>query len=132
MSNMFGRTEEVFGVGYDKGHFVGHGAGGGGDWNLFPQLRSLNRGWSGEGNLYRKMEAFVAAHESTMCFSRPIDLDGSLCPTLLEYGVLSRTGKSGGPPSPTCRMQRSSSKPMAERRSCPCRRNWLAFPTADH
>ena len=49
MSNIFGRTEEVFGASYDKGHFVGHGAGGGGDWNLFPQLRSLNRGWSEEG-----------------------------------------------------------------------------------
>ena len=88
MSNLLGRTEEVFGASYDKGHFVCHGAGGGGDWNLFPQLRSLNRGWSEEGKLYRKMEDYVAAHEGTMFFSRPIYLDGSLCPTLLEYGVL--------------------------------------------
>ena len=88
MSNMFGRTEEVFGASYDKGHFICHGAGGGGDWNLFPQLRSLNRGWSEAGKLYRKMDAFVAAHEGTMFFSRPIYIDGSLCPTLLDYGVL--------------------------------------------
>ena len=85
---MFGRTEEVFGASYDKGHFICHGAGGGGDWNLFPQLRSLNRGWSEAGKLYRKMDAFVAAHEGTMFFSRPIYIDGSLCPTLLDYGVL--------------------------------------------
>ena len=52
------------------------------------QLRSLNRGWSEEGKLYRKMEAYVAAHEGTMFFHRPIYLDGSLCPTMLEYGIL--------------------------------------------
>lgn len=88
MSNMYGRTEEIFGKSYDKGHHVCHGAGGGADWNLFPQLRSLNRGWSEEGRLYRQMEAYVAANPGTMFFSRPIHLDGSLCPSLLEYGVL--------------------------------------------
>lgn len=88
MSNMYGRTEEVFGKSYDKEHHVCHGAGGGADWNLFPQLRSLNRGWSEEGRLYRQMEAYVAANPGTMFFSRPIHLDGSLCPTILEYGVL--------------------------------------------
>ncbi len=88
MSNMYGRTEEVFGKSYDKGHHVCHGAGGGADWNLFTQLRSLNRGWSDEGKLYRQMEAYVAANPGTMFFSRPIHLDGSLCPSLLEYGVL--------------------------------------------
>ncbi|MBP6783950.1 MAG: hypothetical protein KA152_09200 [Verrucomicrobiales bacterium] len=88
MSNMYGRTEDVFGKSYDKGHHVCHGAGGGADWNLFPQLRSLNRGWSDEGKLYRQMEAYVAANPGTMFFSRPIHLDGSLCPSLLEYGVL--------------------------------------------
>jgi hypothetical protein len=31
MSNMYGRTEEVFGKSYDKGHHVCHGAGGGAD-----------------------------------------------------------------------------------------------------
>jgi hypothetical protein len=88
MSNMYGRTEEVFGKSYDKGHHVCHGAGGGADWNLFPQLRSLNRGWSDEGKLYRQMGAYVAANPGTLFFSRPIHLDGSLCPALLEYGVL--------------------------------------------
>lgn len=29
MSTMYGRTEEVFGKSYDKGHHVCHGAGGG-------------------------------------------------------------------------------------------------------
>ncbi|HCN76681.1 MAG TPA: hypothetical protein DIT13_05745 [Verrucomicrobiales bacterium] len=88
MSNMFGGTEETFGKSYDKGHFICHGAGGGGDWNLFPQLRALNRGWSDEGKLYRNMEAYVAAHLGTMFFSRPIYSNGSLCPSHLEYGVL--------------------------------------------
>ena len=71
MSNMVGQTEEVFGKSYDKGHHVCHGAGGGADWNLFPQLRSLNGGWSKEGKLYREMEDYVAVHPGTMCFSRP-------------------------------------------------------------
>ena len=88
MSNMYGRTEVVFGKSYDKGHHVCHGAGGGADWNLFPQLRSLNRGWSQEGKLYRQMETYVAGNPGTMFFSRPFHLDGSLCPSLLEYGVL--------------------------------------------
>ena len=38
------------------------------DWNLFPQLRSLNRGWSKEGKLYREMETYVAANPGTMFF----------------------------------------------------------------
>ena len=41
MSNMYGRTEEVFGKSYDKGQHVCHGAGGGADWNLFPQLNTI-------------------------------------------------------------------------------------------
>lgn len=35
----------------------------------------------------RKMEAYVAAHEGAMFFHRQIYLNGSLCPTLLEYGI---------------------------------------------
>lgn len=88
MSNMYGGTEAAFGQSYDKGHFICHGAGGGGDWNLFPQLRALNRGWNDEGKLYRKMESYVATNTGTMFFSRPVYFDGSLCPSLLEYGVL--------------------------------------------
>lgn len=34
------------------------------------------------------MEDYVAANPGSMFFSRPIHLDGSLCPSLLEYGVL--------------------------------------------
>ena len=52
MSNLDGRTEEVFSRSYDKGHFICHGAGGGCDWNLFPRVRSLNRGWTDEEVLY--------------------------------------------------------------------------------
>jgi|GEM_PF-2105796 len=90
------------------------------------QLRSLNRGWTDEGKLYRKMEAYVAAHEGTMFFARPIYLDGSLCSNTAS---LCRIEKSGGPPSPMCRMQRRDNKATDERTRCPCRPNWLEYPT---
>ena len=69
MSNMYGRIKEVFGKSYDKGRHGCQGAGGSADWNLFPPLRSLNRGWSDEGKLYREMEAYLSANPGTMCFS---------------------------------------------------------------
>ena len=79
------------------------------------------------------MEAFVAAHEGTMFFSRPIYLDGSLCPTLLEYGVLMPDRRVwwatfSNVPDATKQQQaygRKNKMPMP-------RPNWLAFPTADH
>ncbi len=55
MSNLYGRTEEVFSRSYERGHFICHGAGGGCDWNLFPRVRSLNRGWTPHGARREKL-----------------------------------------------------------------------------
>jgi hypothetical protein len=54
----------------DRGHFISHAAGGDLDINLFPQRRELNRGWSEEGKLYRKMER-LTAHPGTFHFTGP-------------------------------------------------------------
>jgi len=77
---------------YDRGHFISHLAGGSLDVNLFPQKRELNRGWSEEGKLFRRMEKYAAERSDTFCFARPIYHDLSCCPTILEYGVLRHEG----------------------------------------
>ena len=72
----------------DGGHFLSHAAGGELDINLFPQRRELNRGWSAEGKLFRRMEAYTARHPGVFHFHRPVYDDLSWIPSSLEYGVL--------------------------------------------
>jgi len=72
----------------DKGHFLGHASGGILDINLFPQRRELNRGWSPEGKLFRKMERYVAEHHGTFFYHRAVYNDETWIPYCLEYGVL--------------------------------------------
>jgi hypothetical protein len=72
----------------DKGHFLAHAAGGELDMNLFPQRRDLNRGWSEEGKLYRRMERRIAGRPGTFHFHRPLYGDGSWVPWRLELGML--------------------------------------------
>jgi hypothetical protein len=72
----------------DRGHFISHAAGGELDINLFPQRRELNRGWSEEGKLYRKMERLAAHHPGTFHFHRARYDDDTWIPSTLQYGVL--------------------------------------------
>jgi hypothetical protein len=72
----------------DRGHFISHAAGGELDINLFPQRRDLNRGWSEEGKLYRKMERTAAHHPGTFHFHRARYDDDTWIPNTLQYGVL--------------------------------------------
>jgi hypothetical protein len=72
----------------DRGHFIAHAAGGGLDINLFHQDARLNRGWSPEGRIYRTMERYVAEHDGTFFFSRPIYSDATARPELIEFGIL--------------------------------------------
>ena len=73
---------------YDKGHFIAHSIGGGLDPNVFTQRTEINRGWSGLGKLYRKMERYAAEHPGTFCFSRPVYCDAGSVPVEIDYGVL--------------------------------------------
>jgi hypothetical protein len=74
----------------DQGHFMARSIGGGFEANLFSQDRLLNRGWSPQGRIYRRMENYCGEQEGTFCFSRPIYSDGSNVPCWLEFGVLKR------------------------------------------
>ena len=71
----------------DRGHLVAHAAGGGLDLNIFPQARSLNRGWSAEGRAWRRMEKYAAKHPGTPLFIRPIYTGPSWKPAAIEYGL---------------------------------------------
>ena len=90
MRGYLGKTREAFGEGYDKGHFVAHSMGGDvlDSLNWFRQERRLNRGWSAEGRVYRRMERHCAAHPGTFLFSRPIYQTPSARPDVLEFGIL--------------------------------------------
>jgi hypothetical protein len=80
-------SEELEGTHRDDGHFMARSIGGGLDVNLFSQERLLNRGWSSQGKIYRRMEKYCYEQEGTFCFSRPIYANGSNVPRWLEFGV---------------------------------------------
>jgi hypothetical protein len=91
MRGWVGPTEQSYGSHKDKGHVFGRALGGGLDGpgiNLWAQSRSLNRGWSAQGRLFRKMERYCAAHLGTFCFTRPSYGDQTSQPIALEFGIL--------------------------------------------
>jgi len=72
----------------DRGHFLGHAAGGTLDINLFPQRRELNQARSCEGKLFRKMERKAAANLGTFLYHRATYNDDTWIPDTLEFGLL--------------------------------------------
>lgn len=86
-----GSTEHYFGKEWDKGHFIAHSIGGavdGMELNVFQQRRDLNRGWSQQGKIFRKMERHCFENPGTFCFNRPIYFDNSFKPSYFEFGIL--------------------------------------------
>jgi len=86
-----GPTEKAFGSRWDKGHYIAHSLGGAVDGleaNVFVQRRDLNRGWSAEGKRFRQMERYCFEHPGTLCFARPIYLDGTSRPGWLEFAIV--------------------------------------------
>lgn len=86
-----GQTNALFGNTSDKGHYIAHSVGGsvdGAEFNVFPQRRDLNRGWSISGKLFRKMEEFCYKNSGTFCFNRPIYLTQTSRPDFYEFGIL--------------------------------------------
>lgn len=90
MRGFLGPSSEVFGDGYDKGHFIGHAIGGNLDVNLFPQKRDINQGRSERGKVFRKMEVYCLENPGTFCFHRPIYHDRSWRPPRMEFGLLTK------------------------------------------
>jgi hypothetical protein len=91
LQGWIGPTGKVFGNDWDKGHFIANSIGGkvdGFEFNVFPQNRKLNRGWSMEGKIFRGMENYCKNNPGVFCFHRPIYLDDSLTPSFLEFGIL--------------------------------------------
>lgn len=83
-----GPTEKLLGANTDKGHFMAHSIGGGLEINVFVQDRSMNRGWSERGRVYRRMEKYCFENPGTYCFSRPIYSDLTSRPFAFDFGVL--------------------------------------------
>ena len=93
-----GPTESTFGITFDKGHFIAFSIGGevsGGETNIFPHNRALNRGRSDEGKVYRRMETFAANHPGTLFFHRPIYERETDTPNWLEVGILDSICRCG-------------------------------------
>ena len=91
-----GPTNQIFGEKWDKGHFIAHSIGGAVDkmeLNVFKQKRELNRGWSHEGKIYRKMEQYCFRNPGTFCYNRPIYGNQSDKPSFIEYGLLKHTNE---------------------------------------
>lgn len=91
LKGWLGKTESIFGKEWDKGHFIAHSIGGAIDSieiNVFPQKRALNRGWSEEGKVFRKMETYCFENKDTYCFTRPLYNDLSSRPAFYEFCVL--------------------------------------------
>lgn len=95
LKGWLGPTEQSFGRSFDKGHFIAHSIGGavdGAEFNVFIQLRTINRGWSEAGKRYRKMETYCKNHPGVFCFSRPFYSDTASRPSWVEFGVLQENG----------------------------------------
>lgn len=93
LQGWLGQTETVFGKEWDKGHFIGHSIGGaidGAELNVFQQRRDINRGWSEEGKIFRKMEKYCGQNEGIFCFNRPFYSNQGSKPSKYEFGVLLR------------------------------------------
>lgn len=56
------------------------------------QKRSINRGWSERGKVFRKMERYCFENKDVFCFNRPIYLDESSKPAMYEFGILKIDG----------------------------------------
>ena len=86
-----GPTEKAFGAAWDKGHYIAHSLGGaveGVEANVFVQRRDLNRGWSRDGKRFRQMERRCFERRGTLCFARPIYVNGTARPGWLEFGIV--------------------------------------------
>ena len=91
-----GPTERAFGREWDKGHYIAHSLGGaveGVEANVFVQRRDLNRGWSSEGKRFRQMEKYCLENAGTLCFARPIYVDGTSRAAWLEFGLIRQDGQ---------------------------------------
>jgi hypothetical protein len=86
-----GWIEDSFGYSRDRGHFMAHRVSGAFN-GIFSQERNLNRGWSEQGKLYRRMENYCYEHPGTFCFSRPVYADGTSVPRWLEFGLIREEG----------------------------------------
>ena len=93
MEGFLGPSSKVFGINYDKGHFIGHAIGGSLDVNLFPQRRDINQGLSARGKVFRSMEEYCLENPGTFCFHRPIYCDRSWHPCMMEFGLLTKEGR---------------------------------------
>ncbi|MBS1594104.1 MAG: hypothetical protein JST90_07250 [Bacteroidetes bacterium] len=96
VQSYLGPTSKVFGYlggAYDKGHFISDASGGPKEINLFPHKRALNRGWSEEGKIYRRMEQTIADNPGTFFFSRPFYNDATYRPFSIEYGFVLPNGE---------------------------------------
>lgn len=80
------------GANRDRGHFIAHAAGGGTDFNLFPQALALNRGRSEDGRRWREIERYAERHPGTPLFVRPIYDSSSWTPAALDLAILMDTG----------------------------------------
>jgi hypothetical protein len=86
-----GPTQLRYGADRDKGHIFGRALGGGTDGpgiNTWIQSRSLNRGWSDQGKMFRKMEGYCAKHPGIFCFSCPTYVDQTCELVGFEFGII--------------------------------------------
>lgn len=86
-----GRVDWFWGRQYDRGHFVAHSLGAevsGLEMNIYFQRRDLNRGWSQEGKLFRRMEQAAVRQPGTLFWVRPVYLSDGYVPAFVEFGLL--------------------------------------------
>ena len=80
-----GRWSEA---GFDRGHFVAHGLGGGMDVNFFPQAADLNRGRSPAGRRWRELERRAGRADGALILVRPVYDSPSWVPRWIDFGVV--------------------------------------------
>jgi hypothetical protein len=84
----FPMAARLVAAGYQRGHLVAHGTGGGLDANVFPQAGHVNQGRSPLGRGYRRLERLAAATPGGHLVHRLVYGDGTTIPDLTELAVL--------------------------------------------
>jgi hypothetical protein len=73
--------------GYERGHLIAHGSGGGLDENLFAQASHVNQGRSPAGRAYRHLERLAASNPGCLIFHRLIYGDDTDVPDLTQLTI---------------------------------------------
>ncbi len=91
--SLLGKAGSQFGAPRARPYFPGAALGETFDISLYPLYRDLDRERTSDGRAYRAMQRYCSSVPGTFCFTRLIYTSRSWCPSVIEHGLLQRSGQ---------------------------------------